>query len=352
MLISGSIVFAFIITYLSIPTIVKISKFKKLFDVPNERTSHINEVPVLGGLSIFAGFTISAIICTLPIESADIKFILGGIIILFFLGLKDDILMIAPTNKFLGQIGAALIIVILGNIRITNFHSALGIGDISYFPSVLFTVFLLLTLINGFNLIDGVDGLASGVGIFTSLTVGIWFILTLHFTYAILSFSLLGTLLAYFRFNVFGKKDKIFMGDTGSMILGFIIAILIIKFLDYENSAPAKYQFFSAPAFAIGLLIVPLFDTLRVIILRLIKGNSPFKADKNHIHHSLLKLGFSHLQSTTLILSLNLIFVLFVTLFQKLGNVVLVLMMLLFAMVLSLIQSLLLKARGQASSSE
>lgn len=345
MLISGSLVLSFIITYISIPTIVKISHFKKLFDVPNERTSHLNDVPVLGGLSIFSGFTLSAVICTLPVESADIKFIIGGIIVLFFLGLKDDILIVDPRKKLLGQIGAALIIVILGDIRITGFHSVLGIDNISYIPSVLFTVFIFLTLINGYNLIDGVDGLSSGAAIFTGLLTGIWFLLTGHYTYAVLSFSLLGTLIAYFRFNVFGRENKIFMGDTGSMIIGFIITILIIQFLEFDKDAPDRFRFVSAPAIAIGLLIIPLFDTLRVIILRLVNGKSPFKADKNHIHHSLLRLGFSHIKATMLLISANIVIVLFVIIFQRLGDVILVLLVLFFALIFSLVPSILVKKR-------
>jgi UDP-GlcNAc:undecaprenyl-phosphate/decaprenyl-phosphate GlcNAc-1-phosphate transferase len=345
MLISGSLLLSFVVTYISIPTIVKISHFKKLFDVPNDRTSHLNEVPVLGGLSIFSGFTLSAVICTLPVESADIKFILGGMIVLFFLGLKDDILIVDPRKKLAGQIGAALIIVVLGNIRVTGFHSIMGIDELSFIPSVLFSVFLVLTLVNGFNLIDGVDGLASGVGIFTSLVTGIWFFLTGHFTYAILSFSLLGTLIAYFRFNVFGRENKIFMGDTGSMIIGFIIAILIIQFLEFDNNAPERYRFVSAPALAIGLLIIPLFDTLRVIILRLINGKSPFKADKNHIHHNLLRLGFSHIKATALLISANILLISFAVIFRGMGDMILISLLFFFAFILSLVPSILLKKR-------
>jgi UDP-GlcNAc:undecaprenyl-phosphate GlcNAc-1-phosphate transferase len=344
-LLSGGFLLAFLITYISIPTIVNISNFRKLFDVPNERTSHTHEVPILGGLSIFAGFTLSAVIFSLPSESGDIRYILGATVVLLLIGLKDDILIIDPKKKFFGQVLAAAIIVVLGDIRVTDFHSFLGIGEISYVPSILFSIFLLLTLINGFNLIDGVDGLSPGIGILTSTAFGIWFIVTGNFTYAVLCFSLAGSLIAYFRFNVFGGKNKIFMGDTGSMILGLLIAIFTVQFLECEKTVPAEYQFFSAPAAAFGLLIIPLFDTLRVVILRLSNGGSPFKADKNHVHHSLLKLGYPHLKVTLIIISGNIFFLLFVILFQGLGNVILTLLILVIALLLTLIPVYFLRKR-------
>jgi UDP-GlcNAc:undecaprenyl-phosphate GlcNAc-1-phosphate transferase len=330
-----SFLLAFIITYISVPTIVKISKHKRLYDIPNERTSHNDEVPVLGGLSIFAGLTISLTICSLPAGSEDIKYILGGVIILFFLGLKDDILIIDPKKKFVGQIIAAILIVVLGDMRISNFHSVLGINEIPYIPSVLFSIFLVLTLINGFNLIDGVDGLASGEGIIVSTIFAAWFILTAQATYALLALSLAGSLLAYLRFNVFSKKNKIFMGDTGSMITGLVVAVLTIKFLESENSMPQKYHLVSAPAIAISLLILPLFDTLRVFILRISDGGSPFKADKNHLHHLLLSIGYPHFKVTLCLILINLgIFVLVIFL-DNLGNIILISITVAIATILS-----------------
>ncbi|MCJ7449546.1 MAG: undecaprenyl/decaprenyl-phosphate alpha-N-acetylglucosaminyl 1-phosphate transferase [Bacteroidales bacterium] len=347
--IAAGCIIAFIITWISIPTIVKISKFKKLYGIPNERTSHIDETPNLGGLAVFAGFVIAAIIFSMKPESDDIKFILGAIIVLFFTGLKDDILVIDPKKKLLGQIIAASIIVIFGNIRITSFYHTFGVEEISYILSVLFTIFLVVVLINGFNLIDGVDGLASGAGIITSLAFGIWFILTKHTTYAVLCFSLTGSLIAFFRFNVFGRENKIFLGDTGSMITGLIVAVFTIKFLEFQQTAPVKYQFHSAPALAFGLLISPLFDTARVFILRIFNGSSPFKADRNHLHHSLLALGNSHLKSTIIILSCNLLFVLLAAVIQKVGNVILIIILTLLAVTLSFLPRMIMRLREKKS---
>jgi UDP-GlcNAc:undecaprenyl-phosphate GlcNAc-1-phosphate transferase len=336
---------AFIITYLSVPTIVKISKHKKLYDIPNERTSHLDEVPVLGGLSIFAGFTISLAICSLPVDSGDIRFIFGGVTILFFLGLKDDILMIDPKKKFLGQIIAATLIVVLGDMRITNFHSILGIDEIQYIPSVIFSIFLVLTLVNGFNLIDGVDGLAPGEGILVSGVFAVWFLITDQITFAMIALSLAGSLLAYVRFNVFSKRNKIFMGDTGSMITGLVVAVLTIKFLEYENITTGKSYFESAPAIAISLLILPLFDTLRIFILRIIDGGSPFKADKNHIHHLLLTLGFPHFKIALYLVSINFGIFVLVLFLDKLGNIMLISVTVIIATILTILLNIRIKRK-------
>lgn len=346
LVVTGFII-SFLLTFITIPTIVKISRHKKLFDIPNERTSHSSAVPVLGGLAIFAGITTAIVICTLPADSDMIKFVLGALIVLFFLGLKDDILIVDPKIKLLVQIFASSIVVILGDIRITDMHSTFGIDGISYVPSVLFTIFLFVTLINGFNLIDGVDGLSSGSGILASLALGIWFIITDHYSSAVLSFSLTGTLAAYFIFNVFGKQNKIFMGDTGSMITGLVVSVLIVHFLEFENFVSSDYQFVSTPAIAFGLLILPLFDSLRVFILRILDGHSPFKADRNHVHHLLLELGLSHLKATLILIIINIFFIVIVYSLQFIGNIPLVLLTLLLASFLSYLLNQKVRKRRQ-----
>ncbi len=345
LLIPAGFVVSFLITYISIPPIIKISEFRNLYDIPNERASHNNKVPLLGGLSLFSGFTMSAIVFSLPVGSSDIRFLLGGLIILLFLGLKDDIMMLDPWKKLIGQVLAASIIVILGDVRVTSFHMVFGIGSLGYIPSVLFTVFLFLLLINAFNLIDGVDGLSSGAGIIASFVFGAWFILTGHFNDGILCFSLAGSLISYFVFNVFGRTNKIFMGDTGAMITGVIIAFFTTRFLDLEESVGPAFRFLSAPAIAFGILFLPLFDTLRIIIIRLFNGKSPFQADRQHIHHLVLKFGFTHLQVTLILLSFNMLILSIMFFLQPLGGFLDVLIALVFSFVLSSGLGYLLKKR-------
>lgn len=323
-LIAGGFLSSFLITFSSIPTIVKIAKHRKLFDTPNERASHSNSVPVLGGLSIFAGITVTMAIMSSQAESSAIKYLTGAMIVLFFLGLKDDVLILDPKKKFLGQILASCIVIILGDVRIIEFHSIFGIESISYLPSVVLSLLLFLTLINGFNLIDGVDGLSSGAGILGSLFLGIWFLSEQQITWSVISFALAGALMAYFWFNVFGTKNKIFMGDTGSMLTGITIAFLTVKFLEYNGPAGTGHPFPAAPAVAFSLLILPLFDTLRVFIIRIFSGQSPFKADKRHVHHILLEYGMSHLRVTICLLSINIFFLAFSLIFQNAGSFVVI----------------------------
>jgi len=331
LVLTGAFLLAFSVTFFPIPTIVKIAKHKKIFNVPNGRSSHNNDVPMLGGLAIFGGLTISSIVFTLPSESEELRFILGGVIVLFFLGLKDDVLRLVPKKKLIGQIVSSLFVIILGDIRIIDFHTILGIDSISYVPGILVTLILFLTLINGFNLIDGVDGLSAGVGILSGTFYAAQFIIMGHLSYAVISLSLTGALVAYFWFNVFGKKNKIFMGDTGSIITGLIISVLTVHFLENSEDSHIMLKTEAAPAIAFGLLILPLFDTLRVFLIRIALGQSPFKADKRHIHHLLLRLGFSHINVTISLLAFNFIILVISLFFQSVGSLTSILILLMIS---------------------
>lgn len=322
-LIIAGFLLAFLLTYIAIPTIVLISENKNLLDFPDERKSHSKATPVLGGLAIFAAFTLTAIIFVLPSDSQTVMYILGGLITLMIIGLKDDILVINPRKKILGQFIAAFIIVMLGNIRITDFHNVLGIGQVPYLVSVVFSVLLLALFIVSLNFIDGVDGLAAGFAIIASLFYGVWFYLTGNVTSSILSFSLAASLLAFLRFNIFGGKNKIFLGDAGVMITGLLIGIFTIQFLESELTASPVYKFKSAPFISIGLFFIPVFDTIRVIILRIGDGYL-FKSGKNHIHHVILDTGKTHLGTSLILLLSNTIIFLAVIFLQPFGSTFLV----------------------------
>jgi UDP-N-acetylmuramyl pentapeptide phosphotransferase/UDP-N-acetylglucosamine-1-phosphate transferase len=341
----GGFLAAFFITYIVIPSIVKVSNLKGLFDEPNHRTSHSINVPTLGGVGIFIGWILTITIFSGSGINHELKYIIGSLLILFFIGIKDDVLIIDPKKKLFAQILAAGIIAVLGDIRITDFHNFLGISHISYITSILFTISLVVVIINGFNLIDGIDGLASGVGIVVSLFYSIWFVFSGYSTYSIMSFALTGSLLAFFRFNLFGKENKIFLGDTGSLIIGLIIAVFTIRFLEYELSVKGNTYIESAPAMAFGILIVPLFDTLRMIFIRLSQGRSPFHADRQHIHHRLLELGNSHFHAMLIILTVNIGFIAFCLLLQSIGTIWLFFLLILIASLLSYIPVVLVKKR-------
>jgi UDP-N-acetylmuramyl pentapeptide phosphotransferase/UDP-N-acetylglucosamine-1-phosphate transferase len=199
----GSFLLAFSITYFAIPSIVSVAKAKMLYDIPNGRTSHIKPIPILGGIAVFAGLIISTIIFSVVSFGQELKYIICCLIVLFFVGIKDDILILDPQKKLIAQIIVALLIVGLADIRIMHFHGIFGINELSYSVSLICSVFFIVVLINGFNLIDGIDGLASGVGIITSMIFGIWFILLGYISHAVMSFALVGSLSAFFYFNVY-----------------------------------------------------------------------------------------------------------------------------------------------------
>ena len=196
------------------------------------------------------------------------------------------------------QIATSALVIIGADLRLDNFFGILGIYEIPYILSFLLTVFVFIALINAMNLIDGIDGLAGGIGMLASGIFGVWFFFNKQYALACLAASMSGGLLGFLRFN-FSRTSKIFMGDTGSLIVGYLLTLFAVKFIDLNVSArfdPNSY--FSAPILAIVVLIVPIFDTLRVFILRIMSGKSPFIGDRNHLHHILIDIGMSHFQAS------------------------------------------------------
>ncbi|RLD52380.1 MAG: undecaprenyl/decaprenyl-phosphate alpha-N-acetylglucosaminyl 1-phosphate transferase [Bacteroidetes bacterium] len=340
-----SFLFAFIITYVSIPSMVRVAQTKHIFDEPNGRTSHSVNTPTLGGMAIFAGFIVSVMVFVYIPDIPYVQYVIAGIIIMFFIGLKDDIVTLAPMTKFIAQIFAAAIIVDLGDIRLHGLYGFMGITDIGYYGSDFLSIFVIIAIINAFNLIDGIDGLSGGIGVLANLTFGFWFLLTDNIQLAILSFALTGSLLAFLRFNLFSVKNKIFMGDTGALVVGFIMAVLVIKFNDLNGICTGPYKIGAAPAVSIGILIVPIFDTVRVFILRILKGKSPFLPDKQHVHHYLVKLTGSHKKSTSIILLVNVAFIVISLLLSGLRIYQLTLILFALAAILSYIPFVMVKKK-------
>jgi UDP-GlcNAc:undecaprenyl-phosphate/decaprenyl-phosphate GlcNAc-1-phosphate transferase len=297
-----SLVFAFLVTWRSIPVIIKICALKGLMVDPIKRSSHETPTPTFGGVAIFAGTMIGYMIWNFNDEGFLIHKVFLGLIVLFFLGIKDDLFALAPLKKLASQILVAIIVVVGSDLRITSFFGIFGIFQLPYLVSALFTIFLFVALINSFNLIDGIDGLSGGIGMIASGGFGLWFLLYEHWSLACLSFSLSASLLGFLRYN-FSPTNKIFMGDTGSLIVGYLITVLAIQFVQLNlPSTTSVYK--NAPVIAIILLCVPIFDTLRVFGLRILKGKSPFQADRLHLHHLLVDNGVSHIM-TSFILCLS-----------------------------------------------
>lgn len=319
-----SLAISFLITFVSIPVIITIAEEKKLFDIPDERKIHTKTIASLGGFGIFAGFVLSSLLAITFTNSVKAQYFMAAAFIIFLLGLKDDILIISPVKKFIGQIIATMIILLKGDVLLHNMNGFLGVYELSEILSWVFTFFTVIVIINSFNLIDGVDGLAASLGLMVSITFGLYFLKTSVLDHAILAFSLAGSLAAFLYFNF--QPAKIFMGDTGSLTIGFICSILVIKFI---NIAPGNTVFpvAAAPAVGFSILMIPLLDTLRVFSVRILRAKSPFSADQNHIHHKLLDIGFSHKKITSVLLIVNILIVALIFAGKGLGNTWLILFM-------------------------
>ena len=304
-LLSGGL--AFLITFFSIPVIIEVAKDKKLFDEPDERKVHKAVIPTLGGLGIFAGFIVASLMGVPPGMSSVLQYFMAAIMVIFFLGIKDDILILSATKKFIGQLVAAGIIIKFGGVQINDMHGFLGMHEIPHTVSVLLTLFTIVVITNSFNLIDGVDGLAGCLGLLTSSIFGAYFLVTSQLMYAVMAFSLTGSLVAFLIYNF--SPAKIFMGDTGSLLIGILNSVFVIKFMSVAADPSLGFPLESAPAIGFAILIVPLFDTLRVVSIRIISRRSPFSPDRNHIHHFLLDLGFSHKMIALTCIATNIIFI-------------------------------------------
>jgi UDP-N-acetylmuramyl pentapeptide phosphotransferase/UDP-N-acetylglucosamine-1-phosphate transferase len=302
-----SFIISLLISAISIPVIIRVAQLKNLTDDPDQgRKTHSLATPTLGGVAIFAGLLVAFTSLYDLNNFTDLKFITPALVILFFAGIKDDVLVLDPTKKLAVQILCASIIVYFGNLRLTSLWGIMTIGEIPYFLGIALTIFLIVAMINAFNLIDGINGLAGSLGLIAAVYFGSWFAMNGFASLTVLSFSLAGALVGFLLFNY--NRAKIFMGDTGSMAIGFIIAILAVRFVEANRVQllTIPYPVVNAPAMAFAVLSVPLFDMIRVFGVRLLQKKSPFSADRNHIHHYFVDRGFSHARATGWLLGINL----------------------------------------------
>ena len=294
----AALVLSVVLSYLIIPKIIIFAKRYKLADVAGKRASHIGSIPILGGIAIFLSLVLSLFLFS---DTAENKFIISSLIVVFFVGMIDDLLGLSAYKKLIGQIIATLILIFLSDLRIDNFHGVLGIYEISYMFSVIFTLFVVIVIINGVNLIDGIDGLAAGASIISAFFFGIIFYFLNQYNMLVLSSALIGSLLAFLKFN--SHPAKIFMGDTGSLLIGMVLSILAINLIR-SGIVLDTYTFPNkGPLLAIAFLSLPLYDSLRIFIARIVKGKHPLKPGRGHIHHAMLDLGIGH-RNTSLILCL------------------------------------------------
>lgn len=305
---------AFFVVLFTMPSLIKVARMKHLVDEPGEgRKLHSRSVPTIGGIIIFAAIIFSyslwfpqarvelagsmadfrALYIEMGSAYADFKIVIAVMVLLFFIGVKDDIIGFSPVKKLVGHFLVAYILVIMGDIRIDNMHGILGLYELPNAVSIAFSFFTYIVLVNAFNLIDGVDGLAGGIGLISAVAYGFWLYWAGDVALALLSFTLAGALVGFLIFNT--HPARIFMGDSGSLIIGAILSVLAMRVVDHDTSRlPAWLRTVPTPLFAMSVIAFPLVDTFRVFVVRMARGTSPFLADRNHIHHRLLDLGLGH----------------------------------------------------------
>ena len=312
-----------LITLLAIPSILHVATARHLYDdLGHFRKQHDHGIPRLGGVAIFVSFTITSLLFSMTDKSLPINYLLTACIILFAMGLKDDLSGVNSRTKFVIQFVVAAILVLLGNIRLSSMYGVFGIYNLPYWPAVILSVLTIILIVNAFNLIDGIDGLAGVTGVFVNGCFAGLFIYMHQYDLAAVSLAMVGAIIGFLKFNF--TPAKIFMGDTGSMLIGLISVVIAIKFIELNKFTPIKSpDIYSAPALSVAILIGPIFDTLRVFILRISNGVSPFTADRKHIHHRMLMLGFSHLQTTLILITLSALCVTMAIVFRSYGNSVL-----------------------------
>jgi len=283
-------VMAFVLTLIFIPPVIFMVNRFKLFDRPNARKEHSVPTPTFGGISIFAGMMVALLFWFKFYNHPSIITFFLSMVLLFGVGIMDDLKDLPARYKLVIEAGVASLLAVSG-IRITSFGGLFGINELHIIAQYIITVVAIVGITNAFNLIDGIDGLAGGLGFMSLVTLGIFLTISKDLNYAMIAFALAGALLGFLYFNF--NPARIFMGDTGSLMLGFVIAVLCVQLMKINAIHPAPVVP-NIYVFTLGIVMIPVFDTLRVFGTRIWKGRSPFSADKTHIHHLITNKGFTH----------------------------------------------------------
>lgn len=324
-----------LVVLFTMPSLIKVARMKHLVDEPgDERKLHERSVPTIGGVIIFASIIFSYALW-FPVADVvaaedssykwlyqamggaykDFKYIIATMVLLFFIGVKDDIIGFSPVKKLVGHLVVGYLLVVVADIRIVSMHGMFDFYELPQSVSIAFSFFTYIVLVNAMNLIDGIDGLAGGIGLISALALGSWLYLAGNIPLALLAAVLSGALIGFMVFNF--NPARIFMGDSGSLIIGAILAVLAMRVVDHDTSKlPLWLSEVPTPLFAMGAIAYPIVDTFRIFVYRMITGASPFAADKNHIHHRWMKLGRGH-RGTVLILYTYSILVIVASLFTR-----------------------------------
>jgi UDP-GlcNAc:undecaprenyl-phosphate/decaprenyl-phosphate GlcNAc-1-phosphate transferase len=328
---------SFLIGFLLTPIVILVLRKTDFLDSPGGRKIHKSQVPSMGGVAFVMATVITSIILLDFLQLTQLKYFIAAFVLMFFVGFRDDMVDLSASQKILGQLVCAYLIVVMSGIRFTSLYGFMGIYEIPLWLSYGLTVFTLLVLTNSFNLIDGLDGLAGSISVVTFLFLGWWFYQAGMGSYSLFSIILVSAVLSFLVYN--WHPAKIFMGDTGSLSLGFALAVLTILFIDTNGTmTDSEGVKFNAPiASGVALLIIPIYDTLRIFIKRTLKKKSPLAPDKSHVHHFLLRMGLRHDQVSLMMVFIKLLFIGIIFLGKDLTDHVLLPLVALFAVILGII---------------
>ncbi len=324
---------AFVVTLLTIPPIIALIRKYRLYDMPNARKEHSFPVPTMGGIAIVGGMVMSLMLWfPFHYETAQIAFFFS-VAVLFGLGIMDDLRDLSAKYKFVIQVGLAILIAVAG-IRITSFEGLFGIHELPLASQYTFTILAIVGITNSFNLVDGIDGLAGGLGFMSLITLGMFLTISGDINTALVAFALAGGVLAFLYFNF--NPARIFMGDTGSLVLGFVIAVLCIRLMQV-NAGSIRPVLQHSPVFVLGIVLIPVYDTLRVFAVRIWNGKSPFEADRTHIHHLLTNDGFGHVFAVRVICFIHAIILIEVYVMNALRQELMLIMLLAFMILVTVL---------------
>lgn len=300
-----------IIVLAGIPKLIQLARLKNLFDDPeDDRKIHEKNIPNIGGLVILIALFTSFLFHPMAFTQSGIQYLLAAVIVLTIIGLKDDLLITSPAKKLIGQVIAVSLLVFGAGVVINDFEGVFGIQQVSPYLAIPLTFFVFIVIINAVNLIDGIDGLASSVVALIATLFGAWFFYIGETTLSILSILTAVSFLAFLFYN--WSPASVFMGDTGSLNAGLILAYLGINYLNTSIHTPDVVFFqASSPIILVAVFIIPLYDTLRVFLIRALEGKSPFSPDTKHVHHQFIELGLTHAQTTLLLIFFNIVLVTF-----------------------------------------
>ena len=281
------------------PYILRIAKLHDLTDVPDARKLQLRPVPVLGGVTVFFGFVVgvfSAVALGFPGLGGVLPVLLGSSLVLY-VGMIDDMLKLDFRVRLLLEALALLGLIYGSGMCVDSLHGLWGVGDFSWWVGVPFTVFGCVGIINAYNMVDGVNGLSGGLCVFCSLLFGAFFWKAGETGDALLAFCFAAALVPFLLHNVFGKRSRMFVGDGGTLVMGLLVSWFVIRVMNHESvvpGLPGAGRGLCYVAMLLSMAAVPVTDTLRVMLGRLLRGVSPFRADKTHLHHAFIRLGVSH----------------------------------------------------------